>query len=169
MFQVQSLQANSPNVDETLPLLIQFSNSIFSPVPGTKYTSVAVWKQRLASPVSVILYVTAPPASPHITQDAIVAFLFAHPRTHASPLRTGETDTLHIWLAGVSPEHRKAGLLQQMVDNLSTRVVGSLTVCTIPARFPNMWGWLTKRGWEVERAWGEGKVLLSKSINPTVP
>lgn len=164
MAEVQSLQANSTDVETTLPILIQFSNAIFSADPNSKHASLTVWKQHLSSPSSIILYVSSAGPSPPSSPSEVVAFLFAHPRTHSPPLRTGETGTLHIWLAGVLPEQRRLGLLQKMMDDMSARVTGRVTICTIPERFPNMWAWLTKRGWEVERDAREGRIMFSKLI-----
>lgn len=158
--QLHILTAQSPDIDTTLPRIIAFSNDIFSPDLTTKYASLSYWKDRLSDPSSVILYFTAPE-----DPTTLIGFLFAHPRTHAPPLPSGLSETLHIWLAGVSPHHRNAGCLRKMVDVvlLSSRESGLVvTVCTVPARFPDMWRWLKKRGWRVEREMGGGKICLSQ-------
>ena len=66
----------------------------------------------------------------------------------------------HIWIAGVLPAYRKAGCLSRMVAALDD--VEHLTVCTYPARFPDMWAWLNRRGWVQERKLDGGRVLLSR-------
>ena len=162
MYEVHRLVSSSKDVDATLPILLQFSNVVFSANTTSKHTTLAVWRERLSLPSSAILYITSTGQSPPTRPEEVIAFLFVHPRTHSPPLSTGETETLHIWLAGVQPEQRRLGLLRKMMDDLFTRVTGRVTICTIPDRFPNMWGWLTKRGWEVERNATEGRILLSK-------
>ncbi|KAH9945740.1 hypothetical protein B0H21DRAFT_822820 [Amylocystis lapponica] len=149
---------DSPDRRELLPKLLSLSNIIFSPDPDSKYASLALWQERLSYPSSVIIYLS-PPSLP--TEP--VAFVFAYPRTHAVPLIDGEQHSTHIWLAGVMPQRRKEGCLAQMVDAME--YTSALTVCTTPARFPDMWNWLMHRGWTVERDLDEGKVMLRKSAS----
>lgn len=164
------LTGQSSNLEATLPRIIAFSNAIFSADTSSKYASITYWRDRLSSLSSVIIYLTSSDAESEAeaVRDANspitpIAFLFAHPRTHAPPLRSGHTvETLHVWLAGVSPDYRKAGCLQRMMDAIPQDEFGVLSVCTTPERFPEMWGWLRKRSWDVERDMGGGKVLLSK-------
>ena len=163
MYDTQILRADSLDLDQILPLILSFSNEVFQPETESKHTSLDVWKKRLSSPSSIILYVTHSGARTATEVSDVMAFLYAHPRTHTPPLRNGETETLHIWLAGVRPGRRRTGLLQMMVDKLLQNATGTLTICTIPPRFPDMWAWLTKRGWTVERDASEGRILLSKS------
>ena len=167
---VNVLSAQSADLDVVLPQIISFSNVIFSADPNTKYASITHWKERLSHPSSVIIYLTPTDGG----GDTIlpIGFLFAHPRTHTPALYSGHTETLHIWLAGVSPEWRKAGCMQRMVDAVlhpssgdpTTSGFAFLTVCTTPERFPDMWKWLLKRGWNVERDMGADKILLSKAV-----
>lgn len=130
----------------------------------TKYASIDYWKEQLSHPSSVIIYITQTGTGDPEESITLIGFLFAHPRTHASALQSGQTETLHIWLAGVSPKSRKAGCLQKMADAIPSGGFDLISVSTYPARFPDMWNWLQKRGWTVEREMGEGKVLLSKPV-----
>ncbi|CCM01105.1 uncharacterized protein FIBRA_03153 [Fibroporia radiculosa] len=152
--ELHRLTASSQNVAEMLPTLLALSNSVFSADLGSKYASLGEWRKRLASPAAVIIFL-APSASP----DRPVAFLFAHDRAHESPLSHGERQSLHVWLAGVLPERRAEGCLSKMMSALDTAPV--LTVCTTPAEYQDMWGWLTRRGWATERELDGGKVMLS--------
>lgn len=86
--------------------------------------------------------------------------MFAIPRVTEPPLRNGRAESTHIWLAGVLHEWRKGGCLARMVRELDG--IEQLTVCTYPTRFPDMWRWLTHRGWVQERELADGKVLLSR-------
>ncbi|KZT65515.1 hypothetical protein DAEQUDRAFT_731331 [Daedalea quercina L-15889] len=140
----------------TLEKILRLSNSIFGTEPQSKYASFDEWKRRLSAPGSVVVYL-APQTSPALP----VAFLFTHPRHHSPPLAHGETDSLHIWLAGVTPEKRKEGCLATMVAALG--FIPVLTVCTTPDVYPDMWRWLMGRGWSVERELSGGKVMLSKT------
>lgn len=149
------LTSSSDDLSEMLPAVIELSNSIFSADPGSKYASLAIWQQRLSLPSSAVLYL-----SPSSQPKRPVAFLFAHPRAHDLSLTQGEPESLHVWLAGVLPEHRKEGCLSRLMSALDH--VSVLTVCTVPVHYPDMWQWLIKRGWSVEREMGGGKVMLSR-------
>ncbi len=156
------LTHESPEVTERLAQVLALSNVIFCPDPDTKYASMSFWQDRLADDSSLILYLTGDTKHELVDGDP-VAFLFAHPRTHSPPLKDGTATSLHIWLAGVLPKWRKAGCLRMMMDELSTSVAGrSLTICTMPSTFPDMWTWLLKRGWSVEKHLSAAKVLLSR-------
>jgi hypothetical protein len=165
-FKVNTLEVTSYNKDETLPLIISLSNDIFSPDPTSKYASLDVWEQRLSSPSSIILYITLEDSIPPVKSDNILAFIFVYPRTHQPPLHDGESETLHVWLAGVRPQWRRFGLLGKLIDEFFAKrsTATTVTICTVPQRFTDMWSWLTKRGWKVERGSIEAKVLLSKRI-----
>jgi len=149
------LQQLDPSSPELLQRVLELSNTIFCATPDSKYASIAVWRERFSHTASVILYLSRPQ-----TPDRPVAFLFAYPKTHVPALSGGESETLHIWLAGVIPERRKEGCLARMISALPS--LSALTVCTRPADYPDMWNWLIKRGWTVERDMGGGKVMLSK-------
>lgn len=150
------LSFETPNLDLVLPKVMALSNRIFSPEPESKYASLSLWKQRLSHRSSFIVYLAPIDGA---EMDEPQAFLFVHPRVHTPPLSNGQTESLHLWLAGVLPEYRKGGCLQRMVDAVLSGSV--LSVCTIPELFPEMWAWLKKRGWTVERELGDGKLLLS--------
>ncbi|KAI0923556.1 hypothetical protein AcV5_009062 [Taiwanofungus camphoratus] len=150
------LTSTSSNLSEILPRVLSLSNKIFSAEQGSKYASVFVWQERLSSPSSVVLYL-----SPRSRPDTPVAFLFAHTRTRCIALREGETESLHIWLAGVLQEWRKEGHISRMVGMLES--VSLLTVCTTPREFLAVWNWLTKRRRPVERELEDGKVMLARS------
>lgn len=163
MYDVHTLRINSPDVDQALPQILSLSNEIFQPETQSKHTSLDVWNERLSSPSSIIFYITRSGVAPPTNVEDAIAFLYAHPRVNIPPLHNGEVETLHIWLAGVRPECRRMGLLRKMVDRLLQTEMGTVTICTIPPRFPDMWAWLIKRGWAVERDAREGRILLSKS------
>ncbi|KAI0079431.1 hypothetical protein K474DRAFT_1659260 [Panus rudis PR-1116 ss-1] len=149
--------------DETLLDILHLSNEIFAPDPDSKYASLSVWRERLSHPSSLIIYLTVASEHKGTTQGGPpVAFLFAHPKRHIPPLSNGETESLHVWLAGVLPSWRKGGCLRRMMDALPIDSHRVCTICTIPSRFPDMWAWLVKRGWSVERELEVGKFLLSK-------
>ncbi|KZT07185.1 uncharacterized protein LAESUDRAFT_758605 [Laetiporus sulphureus 93-53] len=148
---------STQDATEMLPRVLNLSNIIFAPEPGSKYASIAVWKERLPLPDAKILYM-APSSDP----SNPIAFVFAHPRTHPLPLKFSETESLHVWLAGVLPARRKEGCLSRMMAALEAESAVTLTVCTTPDKYPDMWAWLNGRGWSVERELGRGKVMLSK-------
>ncbi|OCH89778.1 hypothetical protein OBBRIDRAFT_648827 [Obba rivulosa] len=152
---LHELTSYSENLFVMLPRIISLSNAIFSAEPGSKHASLALWQERLSYTSSVIVYLV-PESSPNDP----VAFMFAYPRSHSIPLSGGEHESLHIWLAGVLPGMRRAGCLSRMIHELDLTPL--LTVCTIPQRFPDMWRWLTSRGWVVIRDLGEGKVMLER-------
>ena len=156
---ISRLTSESPNLDDMLPRVVTLSNAIFLPDTTSKYASIVYWRTRLAEPASVILYLMATSLE---GSDEPVAFLFAHSRTHTPPLHNGTTESLHIWLAGVLPDRRRGGLLGKLVEELSATADRRLTVCTYPSVFSDMWHWLQRREWYVERELQEGKVLLSK-------
>lgn len=139
------------------------------------HTSLEEWRKRLSDPASNIIYLALQPNDqfPVSSRNPSAAgLLFAHPRSHPEPLKNGCTQSLHIWLAGVSEEYRGRRCLDIMVNALielerkqrgpepSTMLV--LTVCTTPLRFPSMWSWLkARKQWVLEREWVWGKVMLS--------
>ncbi|RPD57207.1 hypothetical protein L226DRAFT_536633 [Lentinus tigrinus ALCF2SS1-7] len=146
---------DSPN-DENLPRVLTLSNAIFSADGSTKHGSLPYWQNHLKHKSSSIIYLTPVTAS-----DNPVAFLFLIPRSTTPPLKNGASNSLHVWLAGVLPECRTGGCFTRLMNELND--VDQLTVCTFPTRFPDMWRWLTSRGWVQERELDEGKVLLSRS------
>lgn len=166
MFIAHRIDANSPDLAETLPQVMALSSKVFNPwpQPNAKYTSVEHWKECLSHETSAIIYLTryTEHGSDHAEFKEPVAFLFAYPRTHTPPLEDGSSGSLHIWLAGVLPECRRGGCLQRMMEELTVDPRPLYTICTSPERFPNMWSWLSKRGWHVEREFPEGKIMLSK-------
>ena len=165
--------------DAVVASITQLSNSIFCPKWGSRYASLEEWKRRLSDPSSSIIYLVphsnSPPASSGDDQPPVpqpVAFLFAHPRSHPEPLKDGSSQSLHIWLAGVSEEYRGRSCLDSMVNALidlernrrgsKSSPMPTLTVCTTPSKFPLMWSWLRARTrWVVEKELEGGKVLLS--------
>ena len=157
--EVHHFTSDSTTATSLLPTVLHLSNSIFNANPDSKYASFDEWNRRLSVSGAVIVYVA--PRSDHMRP---VAFLFAHPRLQVPPLACGEENSLHIWLAGVLPERRKEGCLAQMVKSLYTRTSLPFTICTTPEMYPDMWRWLTARGWTVERELAGGKVMLSKSL-----
>ncbi|KAI0782798.1 hypothetical protein C8Q75DRAFT_786177 [Abortiporus biennis] len=146
-------------LENVIPSVLEFSTFLFNSPPDSKYASIALWTERLSQPNSQLIHLTAEPTG------NVVAFLFAHPKTHSVLLDDGQTHSLHIWLAGVDPVWRRGGCLQRMVDSINVTSEKTLTICTIPSRFPDMWRWLQKRGWKVERELEEGKFLLSISAS----
>ena len=141
--------------DDNLPNILALSNTIFSADRPTKHGSLLYWQNHLKHISSCIIYL-----APTSTPDKPVAFVFVIPRTTTPPLKNGATESLHIWLAGVLPECRAGGCFTRLMSELGD--ADQLTVCTFPSRFPQMWRWLTSRGWVQERELGDGKVLLSK-------
>ena len=165
--------------DAAVVSIMQLSNSIFCPESGTRYTSLEEWKRRLSDPTSSIIYLVPQPNNPPVSSGGDrppipppVAFIFAHPRSHPEPLKDGASQSLHIWLAGVSEDYRGRGCLDTMVNALvdlqqkrrgsDSSPMPTLTVCTTPSMFPSMWSWLRVRTrWVVEKDWEGGKVMLS--------
>lgn len=161
VFQIHRLTCNFPEADAThVARILSLSNIVFSTDPNSKYASLSEWQARLTKPSSLIVYLTA--EAEGTEADTPIAFVFAHLRTHSPPLRDGTSETLHIWLAGVLPEWRRAGCLGRLVDEVMLEPHGYLTVSTIPATYPDMWNWLRRRGWTVDRELSEGKFLLSR-------
>lgn len=155
---VHKLTKDSLDLTETLPRILALSNAVFCADPESKYASLSVWHSRLQGSTAVIVYLTAPVDG----REEPVAYLFAHPRTHDPALTNGDTESLHIWMAAVAADYRKGGCLGRLMGELPEDPTRLLTVCTTPAIYPDMWGWLMKRGWFVERELSLGKVLLSK-------
>lgn len=155
--ELHKLTKNSPDYASTLPRILSLSNNIFNPDPRSKYASVSVWHDRISLQTSLIVYMT--PASQET--DVPAAFLFAYPRAHDPALSTGHSTSLHIWLAGVSPDYRNNGCLGRMVEELKKNSGQPLTVCTLPSVYPDMWNWLRRREWVVERTIEGEKILLS--------
>ncbi|KAH9840187.1 uncharacterized protein C8Q71DRAFT_481020, partial [Rhodofomes roseus] len=133
--ELHHLENDSPGLATLLPEVLALSNVIFDADPQSKYASLDEWKRRLSAPGSVVVYLS-PPSRP----TRPVAFSFTHSRHHTLPLASGETDTMHVWLAGVLPERRTEGCLALMVEALGSSQV--LTVCTTPDVYPAMWRWL---------------------------
>ncbi|KAH9939091.1 uncharacterized protein BXZ73DRAFT_44055 [Epithele typhae] len=148
--------------DPRLPAVLALSNAIFNSDPASKHGSLDAWRERLANPISQIVFL-APSTAPSEDETAIrpVGFLFVIPRATEPPLNNGVVHSAHVWIAGVRPEWRRGGCLATMVDALDR--FEHLTLCTFPARFPDMWAWLNRRGWVQERELGDGKILLSRS------
>lgn len=155
------LTKNSPDYADTLKRILSLSNRIFNNTdPKDKHASPSFWHERMAQPASLILYMT----SGNQEVEEPVAFLFAHLRTHEPVLSSGHSQSLHIWLAGASPDYRKNGCLGRMMDELwKSSDQQQLTICTIPPVFPNMWNWLRRRNWVVERDAEGGRILLSSN------
>nr|VWP01810.1 Multicopper oxidase [Ganoderma boninense] len=145
---------HSPD-DPQLADILALSNRIFSADSTTKHSSLSYWQNQLTHPVSRILYL-APASAP----ARPIGFIFVIPRIADPPLKSGATDSVHVWLAGVLPEWRKAGCLTRMIQELES--IDQLTICTYPSRFPNMWRWLSSRDWTQERDFEDGKVLFSR-------
>ncbi|KAI1791919.1 hypothetical protein LXA43DRAFT_1009855 [Ganoderma leucocontextum] len=141
--------------DPHLAGILALSNRIFSSGRATKHASLAYWQNQLTNPVSRILYLI-----PAFTPEQPIGFIFLIPRTTQPRLKNGAIDSVHIWLAALLPEWRKAGCLTRMIQELDG--VDQLTICTYPSRFPNMWRWLNSRGWVQEREFEDGKVLLTR-------
>lgn len=141
------------------PMLLQvlaLSNLVLSSEPASKYGSLPSWQHRLAATTAAVLYL-----APETALNEPVAFLFAHPRTHDVPLHAGGMESVHIWLAGVLSERRKEGCLGRMVSALVSTM--PLTICTPRSRYPEMWNWLVRRDWRVERELGNGKEMFNLS------
>ncbi|KAI0364682.1 hypothetical protein BV20DRAFT_825465 [Pilatotrama ljubarskyi] len=151
---LQLLRIDSPD-DENLERILALSNSIFSPDGSTKHSSLQHWRNQLSHPSSFIVYLV-----PSTGPTEPVAFAFVEYRAHDSPLKSGAAESLHVWLAGTSPHWRKTGCLTRLFQEL--RGIETLTICTIPARFPDMWKWLTRRGWIQEQELAEDKVMFSR-------
>ena len=145
--------------DTNLLAVLALSNDIFDADPASKHGSLAAWQERLSRLGSSILFLA--PATPDGAAPRPVAFAFLIPRITRPPLKNGVSEFTHIWIAGTHPDWRKAGCLATLIRALDT--VQHLTVCTFPARFPDMWAWLNRRGWVQERELEEGKFLLSRS------
>lgn len=168
--------------------ILHLSNSIFNfnPESESHRTSLEEWQRRLTDPASSIIYLVSHPDDRFPTslgneQSTLlptmtpVAFLFAYPRSHLEPLKNGSSQSLHIWLAGVSEGHRGRRCLDTMVNalielekkrrGLRSSSMPTLTICTSPSRFPSMWAWLKKRTrWTLEKEWDGGKVMFSMRI-----
>ncbi|KAH9857298.1 hypothetical protein C2E23DRAFT_807413 [Lenzites betulinus] len=143
--------------DENIERVLHLSNVIFSADESTKHGSLPYWRNCLLHPASFIIYLT--PISPG--SDNPVAFIFVIHRKHDRPLKNGATHSTHVWLAGVSPERRRAGCLARMMHEVDN--IRPLTICTHPSRYPMMWSWLNRRGWPQEREFADGKVMFSKT------
>ncbi|KAH9893578.1 hypothetical protein C8Q73DRAFT_538957 [Cubamyces lactineus] len=141
--------------DESIPNVLALSNAVFAFDGSTKHGLISYWRDCLSHPSSFILYL-APEAEP----TRPVAFLFVIWRKYDSPLKNGIAEGQHVWLAGVAAEWRQGGCLARMVHEL--RHIDKLTICTHPRRFPQMWNWLTRRGWKQEREFEDGKVMFTR-------
>ncbi|KAI0331699.1 hypothetical protein GY45DRAFT_601570 [Cubamyces sp. BRFM 1775] len=139
--------------DENIANVLALSNAVFDFNGTTKHGLISYWRDCLSHPSSFILYL-APDAEP----TRPVAFLFVIWRIYDSPLKNGDAEGQHVWLAGVSPEWRQHGCLARMMHELN--YINRLTICTHPIYYPQMWKWLTGRGWIQEREFPDGKVMF---------
>lgn len=146
--------------------VVDLSNTIFG-ADGevtSHHGSSEEWKRRLSEENSIIVCASTATDSAKDTMIP-VGFIFAHPRRSGS---TEEADSLHIWLAGISPSSRGGGIFQGMMEVLESharqRKVMRLSVCTFPAKFETMYRILLKTGWRQVEELDAGKVLLRKSL-----
>jgi GNAT superfamily N-acetyltransferase len=121
------------------------------------------WHKRLSLPSSVLLYArdTGTPS----TEEGPVGFILAHPKNGS----TLPSQTLHIWLAGVTEQARGAGIFAALMmafeQHARKHDIQELSVCTYPGKFAKMFAILQKTGWKVW-AWMEGgeEVLMIKIV-----
>jgi ribosomal protein S18 acetylase RimI-like enzyme len=155
--------------DAAVACILGLSDSIFKPESESHHTSLEEWRKRLSDPASSIIYLALRPNDQLSVSSRYlspVGFIFAHPRSHPEPLKSGYTQSLHIWLAGVLEEYRGRKCLDTMINALielerkqrgpESSTILVLTVCTTPSRFPSMWSWLKARTQGSSRKNGSG-------------
>ncbi|KIW11597.1 hypothetical protein PV08_10898 [Exophiala spinifera] len=174
-FTIHNLDSSTASKDGAIRAILALSNHIFdtSSGPPTHHSSLDEWYRRLSRPDSIVVYATPPPSGSRDPEregapnpgDEALGFIFAHAKVDPQL----PTRTLHVWLAGTTARARGKGVFAALMKTLEqharTRGIGTLSVCTFPDTFSNMFAILQKTGWTVQ-AWLEDgkKVLMSKPV-----
>lgn len=135
------------------PVVIDLSLSIFKPKAGKhdRYHNIKNWEEYFKQK-GVLLGA--------FLNNKLVGYLFCYEREPSS-------NSLHCWMAGVSEMYRRQGILKKLMLKL-TKILREkgfkiITINTWPEKFPAMYAYLTKHGYEKyreeEKEW-EGKRTL---------
>jgi hypothetical protein len=164
--------------------VLDLSNEIFASTssPPTHHSSLEEWHRRLSQPVSILVcgtetslsvtsrqVTTNNKARPSFAPFGPIGFIFAHRR----PCPSLPYPTLHIWLAGVSERARGMGLFAALMDEVERHArnegIQTLSVCTFPATFGQMFAILQTHAWEVKVWMDDGKkVLMTKGVSELI-
>jgi len=139
--------------EENFPKVIKLSLSIFKPKAGKqdRFHNIQRWKKYFKQE-GILLGA--------FINEELAGYLFCYQREL-------NQKSLHCWMAGVSKEYRQKGILKKLISKL-TRILKEknykvFTINTWPEKFPAMYAYLTKYGYEQykkeERKW-EGKKTL---------
>lgn len=135
--------------------VINLSLSIFNPKEGKddRYHNINNWKEYFKQK-GILLGA--------FLNNKLVGYLFCYEKEP-------NKNTLHCWMAGVSEKHRRQGILKKLMIKLTEvlreRGYEVLTINTWPEKFPAMYAYLTKYGYEKykeeEKEWEGQKTLKS--------
>lgn len=157
MAQVKVLSRTTTDFERRLYEINQLALSVFEPEralhktpTNSRQLQIDDWKQRLQQTDACIFYVTDEIQQP-------TAFFFTHPRSttkDADARDSYQEHSYHIYLAAVQPGQRGKGLFKLLIGATKQKATEcgyqSMTVATIPARFPRMYGLLSRpsSGWK---------------------
>lgn len=162
-----SLEFNRQKPSLTDPTTIACYNLALQTFDSLVSFDAPSWQRRIDAKDSMLFTASSESESGETsdTNNSIKGFLFTSVRQHpelAFP-------TFHISLAAVDPSHRGTGIFPRLLAMAQKYAsgelgLGSLTVCTLPAKFPGMFRLLSdkRNGW-VEVAWRDmedGKQVL---------
>jgi ribosomal protein S18 acetylase RimI-like enzyme len=133
--------------------VIDLSLSIFKPKAGKndRYHNINNWKEYFRQK-GILLGA--------FVNNKLAGYLFCYEREP-------NKNTLHCWMAGVAEKHRRQGMLKKLTSKL-TKILRekdykAFTINTWPKKFPSMYAYLTKYGYEKykeeEKEW-EGKKTI---------
>ena len=126
---------------------------------GVLPASIAEWRRRLIDKRGEILYCTEEGPGPE--KDNIRGFLFSYQR---EPCATEYGTKRHVWVAATDPRFRRLGAMTALFTQLESNILlteelsgGSntnsisitITVNTYPQKFPYMYKFLEKHGYEL--------------------
>jgi len=139
--------------EKDFPEVIKLSLSIFKPKAGKqdRFHNIQTWR-RYFKQKGVLLGA--------FINEELAGYLFCYKREP-------NKNSLHCWMAGVDQKYRQKGILKKLISEL-TKILKkenykTFTINTWPEKFPAMYAYLTKYGYEEyekeERKW-EGKKTL---------
>jgi len=118
------------------PVVINLSLSIFKPKArkDDRYHNIKNWEDHFKQK-GVLLGA--------FLNNELVGYLFCYEREP-------NLNSLHCWMAGVSEEYRRQGILKKLMLKLTKLLkekgFKALTINTWPEKFPAMYAYLTKHG-----------------------
>ena len=139
--------------EKDFPEVIKLSLSIFKPKAGKqdRYHNIQRWKKYFKHK-GILLGA--------FINKKLVGYLFCYQRE-------SNQNSLHCWAAGVDKKYRQKGILKKLISKLikilKEKNYKALTINTWPEKFPEMYAYLTKYGYEEykkqEKTWENKKTL----------